>query len=99
MAATLSLTFLTQNFPKIPSYQALPRVYNRPLLMINLKNRAHLVPCSAKKKISFVDQILDYIEGGPKLRRWYGAPDLVPKDGPTEDEFSGIFGLAICSIC
>lgn len=28
-----------------------------------------------------MDQILDYIEGGPKLRKWYGAPDLLPKDG------------------
>lgn len=26
--------------------------------------------------------------GGPKLRRWYGAPDLLPKDGDggAEDE-------------
>lgn len=24
--------------------------------------------------------------GGPKLRRWYGAPDLLPKDGGAEDE-------------
>ncbi|KAF3452055.1 hypothetical protein FNV43_RR08151 [Rhamnella rubrinervis] len=46
-----------------------------------------LVRCGAKKKISFTDQILDYIEGGPKLRKWYGAPDLLPKDGIiVEDE-------------
>ncbi|GAB2269146.1 hypothetical protein Dimus_004073 [Dionaea muscipula] len=37
--------------------------------------------CNASKKPNFVDQILDYIEGGPKLRKWYGAPDLLPKDG------------------
>lgn len=24
--------------------------------------------------------------GGPKLRKWYGAPDLLPKDGPGEEE-------------
>lgn len=24
--------------------------------------------------------------GGPKLRKWYGAPDLLPKDGGAEDE-------------
>lgn len=36
---------------------------------------------SSKKKPGFMDQILDYIEGGPKLRKWYGAPDLLPKDG------------------
>ncbi|CAH8257959.1 unnamed protein product [Arabidopsis lyrata] len=48
------------------------------------------VRCLAKKKISFVDQILDYIEGGPKLRKWYGAPELRPKDGSLsgdDDEF------------
>ncbi|GFP85720.1 hypothetical protein PHJA_000715700 [Phtheirospermum japonicum] len=43
---------------------------------------------SKKKQLSFMDQILDYIEGGPKLRKWYGAPDLLPKDGTElgEDE-------------
>ncbi|KAL3618212.1 hypothetical protein CASFOL_038533 [Castilleja foliolosa] len=43
---------------------------------------------SKKKQLSFMDQILDYIEGGPKLRKWYGAPDLLPKDGNElgEDE-------------
>uniref|UniRef100_A0A1J3H924 Uncharacterized protein ycf39 n=1 Tax=Noccaea caerulescens TaxID=107243 RepID=A0A1J3H924_NOCCA len=49
-----------------------------------------LVRCLAKKKISFVDQILDYIEGGPKLRKWYGAPKLLPKDETSSgdnDEF------------
>ncbi|XP_010540089.1 PREDICTED: uncharacterized protein LOC104813956 isoform X2 [Tarenaya hassleriana] len=45
-----------------------------------------LVRCFAKKKISFVDQILDYIEGGPKLRKWYGAPDILPKDGSLTEE-------------
>ncbi|KAJ3698024.1 hypothetical protein LUZ61_001729 [Rhynchospora tenuis] len=43
--------------------------------------------CQAKKKdnTSFTDRILDYIEGGPKLRRWYGAPDLLPKDGSGKE--------------
>lgn len=30
--------------------------------------------------------------GGPKLRKWYGAPDLLPKDGSVEedeDEYQG----------
>lgn len=31
--------------------------------------------------MSFTDRILDYIEGGPKLRKWYGAPDKLPTDG------------------
>ncbi|WVZ57254.1 hypothetical protein U9M48_007659 [Paspalum notatum var. saurae] len=39
-----------------------------------------------KDEASFTDRILDYIEGGPKLRRWYGAPDLLPKDGGAEDD-------------
>ncbi|GMH03800.1 hypothetical protein Nepgr_005639 [Nepenthes gracilis] len=42
---------------------------------------------NASRKPSFLDQILDYIEGGPKLRKWYGAPDLLPNDGSiTGDE-------------
>ncbi|KAA8541646.1 hypothetical protein F0562_022798 [Nyssa sinensis] len=41
---------------------------------------------SSKNKPRFVDQILDYIEGGPKLRKWYGAPDLLPKDGSILEE-------------
>lgn len=30
--------------------------------------------------------------GGPKLRKWYGAPDLLPKDGSedkAEDDYPG----------
>ena len=28
-----------------------------------------------------------FFSGGPKLRKWYGAPDLLPKDGSdAEDE-------------
>lgn len=38
---------------------------------------------SKKKKLGFMDQILDYIEGGPKLRKWYGAPDPLSNDGST----------------
>jgi len=37
-----------------------------------------------KKKpgpLSFGERLLDYIEGGPKLRKWYGAPDQLPRDG------------------
>lgn len=117
--------------------------YSRPLnsnsfAIFTARSRS-LFRCPAKKKISFADQILDYIEGisissylfsphsvlsnrfpgfcsiilqviiflviqlyknvslclgGPKLRRWYGAPDLLPKDGSAvddedEDEDSG----------
>eukprot|EP00850_Spirogloea_muscicola_P012707 SM000083S22754 [mRNA] locus=s83:292754:295675:+ [translate_table: standard] len=31
--------------------------------------------------VSFGDRLLDYIEGGPKLRKWYGAPDQLLRDG------------------
>ncbi|KAL5995368.1 hypothetical protein ACLOJK_025426 [Asimina triloba] len=47
--------------------------------------RSSFVCHSSKKKTNFTDQILDYIEGGPKLRKWYGAPDLLPKDGALVD--------------
>ncbi|XP_074580607.1 uncharacterized protein LOC141837018 [Curcuma longa] len=42
--------------------------------------------CSKKKEANFADQLLDYIEGGPKLRKWYGAPDLLPKHVDLKDE-------------
>ncbi|MED6106624.1 hypothetical protein PIB30_006251 [Stylosanthes scabra] len=43
--------------------------------------------CHAKKKnLTFFDQILDYIEGGPKLRKWYGAPDLLSKDDSNKED-------------
>lgn len=93
-----------------------------------------LVRCSAKKKIGFMDQILDYIEGtvctvfvvpklwiirkngkfnhsiniirtlnfvffkgGPKLRKWYGAPDLPAKDGSVveDDDQSGSLWMVV----
>ncbi|KAG8388418.1 hypothetical protein BUALT_Bualt02G0123800 [Buddleja alternifolia] len=41
---------------------------------------------SKKKQLGFMDQILDYIEGGPKLRKWYGAPDIMQKDGSALEE-------------
>lgn len=112
----------------------------RPLHSHSLNTQRNgLFVCAAKKKVSFTDQILDYIEGkhlkfssfslwykvssgpnwvnffviwlfyvhiccsvlshcvwlcegGPKLRKWYGAPELLPKDGSLsedEDELSG----------
>jgi len=114
-----SFTFPSQNPCKVKS----------PSLIFRTKSHGH-IRCSAKKKISFVDQILDYIEGtawcmseqeaflggqihnwemtvppclisgGPKLRKWYGAPDLLPKDGSDaedEDELPGnALVIAIC---
>ncbi|KAL3322164.1 hypothetical protein AABB24_039674 [Solanum stoloniferum] len=49
-------------------------------------NKRSLTCFSSQKKIGFMDQILDYIEGGPKLRKWYGAPELLPKDGSLSEE-------------
>ncbi|XP_047090558.1 uncharacterized protein LOC124702458 isoform X1 [Lolium rigidum] len=61
---------------------------NRPLLSPVKRRPALLAVVRSKGKddASFTDRILDYIEGGPKLRKWYGAPDLLPKDGGTEGE-------------
>ncbi|KAL8153441.1 hypothetical protein V2J09_011201 [Rumex salicifolius] len=62
---------------------------SRPFMHSNFSTcveRGSQFRCNAGKKIGFFDQILDYIEGGPKLRRWYGAPDLLPKDGSLEEE-------------
>ncbi|XP_030972842.1 uncharacterized protein LOC115992762 isoform X1 [Quercus lobata] len=56
-----------------------------PCFKSNIEKRA-LILCSAKKKLSFTDQILDYIEGGPKLRKWYGAPDPFSKDESTFED-------------
>lgn len=54
------------------------------------RTRTIVVPRAEKKSksggISFGDQLLDYIEGGPKLRKWYGAPDQLPKDGGSKKE-------------
>ncbi|EXC04961.1 hypothetical protein L484_002612 [Morus notabilis] len=91
LPSTLSPPPSLLTFPDHTSYSR-PLYSNSPAIF-TIKKRL-LFRCSAKKKISFTDQILDYIEGGPKLRRWYGAPDLLPKDGPTvedEDEDSVIF--------
>ena len=54
-----------------------------------------LVACQAKKKGLF-DEMLDVMEGGPKLRKWYGqdssvgAPDeersVQPSDASRDDE-------------
>lgn len=89
-------------------------------LKFDIEKRA-LGRCSAKKKLGFMDQILDYIEGtlyissylsheskymdnthlcdvclrvcigGPKLRKWYGAPEILPKDPSIveDDDQSG----------
>ncbi|KAJ6706271.1 hypothetical protein OIU79_010838 [Salix purpurea] len=84
MAIALPSTTICQTSFSFPSQN--PCKVKSPSLIFPTKSH-DLIRCSAKKKISFVDRILDYIEGGPKLRKWYGAPDLLPKDGSdAEDE-------------
>ncbi|KAK9837864.1 hypothetical protein WJX74_006738 [Apatococcus lobatus] len=33
----------------------------------------------------FQDELLDYVLGGPKLRKWYGAPDRIPSEVPVKE--------------
>ena len=46
---------------------------------------------TAAKGPSLADQLLDVIEGGPKLRRWYGAEKKVPREAAesVEEEQAG----------
>uniref|UniRef100_A0A7C9E4Y5 NAD(P)-binding domain-containing protein n=3 Tax=Opuntia streptacantha TaxID=393608 RepID=A0A7C9E4Y5_OPUST len=86
MAQTLSTMFsiLSSSAPATSGPNSSPitrRIFFFPPEKKNLPWR-----CNASKKPSFFDQILDYIEGGPKLRKWYGAPDLLPKDGSVAAE-------------
>lgn len=114
--ATISSTLLLHKSVHLPS-QSSRRVFVSSFLFNREKvSIVPLVVCYAKKKLSFMDEILDYIEGkysqgilnfsfktifhfytyplihcsflgGPKLRKWYGARDLLSKDGAaTEDE-------------
>eukprot|EP00271_Cylindrocystis_brebissonii_P020780 TRINITY_DN704_c0_g2_i3.p1 TRINITY_DN704_c0_g2~~TRINITY_DN704_c0_g2_i3.p1 ORF type:complete len:372 (-),score=88.57 TRINITY_DN704_c0_g2_i3:654-1769(-) len=47
-------------------------------------------PATKRPQISFGDQLLDYIEGGPKLRKWYGAPEQEEREtGEEEGEKKG----------
>ncbi|XP_031491973.1 uncharacterized protein LOC116258747 [Nymphaea colorata] len=66
------ISFLSRHsFSTIPSFKS---------------ERRRVVLCSSKNEMSFTDRILDYIEGGPKLRKWYGAGDELPKDGSSATE-------------
>ncbi|XP_039004483.1 uncharacterized protein At2g37660, chloroplastic-like [Hibiscus syriacus] len=87
MAGTLSSSTLHCKTYLVFGSQNPWRALNSSFL-INIGKRS-LIRCSAKKKIGFTDQILDYIEGGPKLRRWYGAPELLPKDGSVVEDQEG----------
>lgn len=63
-----------------------PSKITSPSIFILKLNRPSLFRCSSKKSAGFFDQILDYIEGGPKLRKWYGATDNLPGDGGQQQE-------------
>ncbi|KAL1339363.1 hypothetical protein AAHE18_U031300 [Arachis hypogaea] len=85
-SSTLSSILSLQTHHLLLDSQTSTTPFRSSFLFINTDNSFSLV-CHAKKKLTFFDQILDYIEGGPKLRKWYGAPDLLPKDDTnTQDE-------------
>lgn len=60
---------------------SIPKSLSSPSFIGYAKKRSLLCSSSNKGKPGFFDVILDYIEGGPKLRKWYGAPDLYAADG------------------
>ncbi|KAK3030921.1 hypothetical protein RJ639_036659, partial [Escallonia herrerae] len=71
--------------PLFSSYQKSPGIFKSSFLF-NVEERSFVCFSSKRNKLSFVDQILDYIEGGPKLRKWYGAPDPLSKGGSVLEE-------------
>uniref|UniRef100_M4DHR8 Uncharacterized protein n=1 Tax=Brassica campestris TaxID=3711 RepID=M4DHR8_BRACM len=83
--SSLPSSLLTQGGPSL-LFSSSNQVSEAKCQLVVTPGKRSLVRCLAKKKISFVDQILDYIEGGPKLRKWYGAPELLPKDGSSSGE-------------
>ncbi|KAJ4717810.1 NAD(P)-binding Rossmann-fold superfamily protein [Melia azedarach] len=82
-STALPSTLFTQTSSISFPFHKIPCKFSSPSSIFDVEKRV-LARCWAKKKISFVDQILDYIEGGPKLRKWYGAPDLRPRDASDE---------------
>ncbi|RZR93924.1 hypothetical protein BHM03_00022508 [Ensete ventricosum] len=45
----------------------------------------HCIVLPTNGLVGIVLKMNSYV-GGPKLRKWYGAPDLLPKDGGLENE-------------
>lgn len=89
-AGSLSSSFSLYNSGYYTPHSSRGDGNNNASVTFNFRKRS-LACFSSKNKPSFVDQILDYIEGGPKLRKWYGAPDRLPKDGSVleeDDKFS-----------
>ncbi|KAL2926387.1 Sanguinarine reductase [Bienertia sinuspersici] len=87
MDLVMPSTFSLFNSSSTPSFlPPKPTKSSIPSSPLTLLRNPPLWLCYASKKPSFVDQILDYIEGGPKLRKWYGAPELLPKDGSIAEE-------------
>jgi hypothetical protein len=76
-----------QRFLSAPSRQSICRRAHR-----RFQVRAQEREPGRKPKLSFGDQLLDYIEGGPKLRKWYGQEEQAPRDGGIEpDQVSLIY--------
>ncbi|KAJ3672520.1 hypothetical protein LUZ60_007241 [Juncus effusus] len=84
--------------PPIPSFSSNSSFYSTTSNISHLERaQIHISPpkkrlnlCCSKKddSTSFTDRILDYIEGGPKLRKWYGASERRPKDGGAQEDES-----------
>ncbi len=58
--------------------------------------RRALAPLRAKQ--SLADQLLDVMEGGPKLRRWYGAEKKAPRDGSEAAQVRRSAGAAAVGV-
>ncbi|CAA2969428.1 uncharacterized protein LOC111405075 isoform X1 [Olea europaea subsp. europaea] len=81
----------SSSLPRLHSYEIITRSLhcqkiNPSFILSRVEKHSSPFCFSSKKKLNVMDQILDYIEGGPKLRKWYGAPDLLPKDGTSLEE-------------
>eukprot|EP00252_Welwitschia_mirabilis_P009089 TRINITY_DN2139_c0_g1_i1.p1 TRINITY_DN2139_c0_g1~~TRINITY_DN2139_c0_g1_i1.p1 ORF type:complete len:320 (+),score=67.09 TRINITY_DN2139_c0_g1_i1:85-960(+) len=63
------------------SFNASARSTNRLWLCSRKRNNKGRMFCLGK-------QLLDYIEGGPKLRKWYGAPDQRKREKFIENEIT-----------
>ncbi|KAK4410480.1 hypothetical protein Sango_0121000 [Sesamum angolense] len=53
---------------------------------LQLSLSSTLRPCTATGLSRISDHVPVSKSGGPKLRKWYGAPDLLPKDGNELEE-------------
>lgn len=65
---------------------ALPVSFGSPFTLSTGYRAQHLRRVTSKAKRNLADDLLDVIEGGPKLRKWYGAAPL-DEDGDGYDDY------------